>query len=30
VHGWKPEKEEVLTVDGRPHKIYLYVIKPKR
>jgi SAM-dependent methyltransferase len=30
IHGWKADKEDVLTVDGRPHKIYLYVIKPKR
>jgi SAM-dependent methyltransferase len=30
VHGWKPEREEVMIVDGRPHKIYLYVMKPKR
>ena len=30
IHGWKPEKEEAMVVDGRPHKIFLYVIKPKR
>jgi precorrin-6B methylase 2 len=30
IHGWKAEREEVMTVDGRPHKIFLYVMKPKR
>lgn len=30
IHGWKAEKEEVMIVDGRPHKIFLYVMKPKR
>ena len=30
IHGWKPAKEEVVSVDGRPHKIFLYVMKPKR
>lgn len=29
IHGWKPAQVETLTVDGRPHKIYLYVMKPK-
>ncbi len=29
VHGWKPAKEEVVSVDGRPHKIFLYLMKPK-
>jgi SAM-dependent methyltransferase len=29
VHGWKPVKEEAVAVDGRPHKIFLYVMKPK-
>ena len=27
IHGWKPAKEETISVDGRPHKIYLYVIQ---
>ena len=29
IHGWKQAKEEVVNVDGRPHKIFLYVMKPK-
>ena len=29
IHGWKAAKEETVGVDGRPHKIYLYVMKPK-
>jgi ubiquinone/menaquinone biosynthesis C-methylase UbiE len=29
IHGWKPLKEETVSVDGRPHKVYLYVMKPK-
>jgi predicted RNA methylase len=29
IHGWKPVKEEAVSVDGRPHKIFLYVMKPK-
>ncbi len=29
IHGWKPVKEEMVPVDGRPHKVYLYVMKPK-
>jgi precorrin-6B methylase 2 len=29
IHGWKAAKEDTVTVDGRPHKIYLYVMKPK-
>jgi len=29
IRGWKPVKEELVSVDGRPHKIYLYVMKPK-
>jgi SAM-dependent methyltransferase len=30
VHGWRPDKEEVVSVDGRPHRIYLYLMKSKR
>ena len=30
IHGWKAAKEEEVKVDGRPHKIFLYVMKPKR
>lgn len=30
IHGWKPSKEEEVNVDGRPHKIYLYVMKSGR
>jgi SAM-dependent methyltransferase len=30
IHGWKPVKEEQVDVDGRPHKLFLYVMKPKR
>jgi SAM-dependent methyltransferase len=29
IRGWKPVKEEAVTVDGRPHKIFLYVMKSK-
>jgi SAM-dependent methyltransferase len=29
VHGWRPAKEESVAVDGRPHKLFLYVMKPK-
>jgi precorrin-6B methylase 2 len=29
VHGWRTDKEDVVSVDGRPHKIFLYVMKPK-
>lgn len=29
VRGWKPAKEEVVQVDGRPHKIFLYLMKSK-
>jgi SAM-dependent methyltransferase len=29
VHGWKPVHEEEIKVDGRPHKIFLYVMKSK-
>src|ERR1017187_7695483 len=29
IHGWKAAKEEEVKVDGRPHKIFLYVMKPK-
>jgi SAM-dependent methyltransferase len=29
IHGWKSAKEELVSVDGRPHKIFLYVMKPK-
>lgn len=29
IHGWKSAKEEVVNADGRPHKIFLYVMKPK-
>lgn len=30
VHGWKTVKVEEVNVDGRPHKIFLYVMKPAR
>jgi ubiquinone/menaquinone biosynthesis C-methylase UbiE len=29
IHGWKPATVESVNVDGRPHKIFLYVMKPK-
>jgi SAM-dependent methyltransferase len=29
IYGWKPVKEEAVLVDGRPHKVFLYVMKPK-
>jgi len=29
IPGWKAAKEEELKVDGRPHKIFLYVMKSK-
>jgi SAM-dependent methyltransferase len=29
IHGWKAAKEESMDVEGHPHKIYLYAIKPK-
>ena len=29
IPGWKTAKEEELKVDGRPHKIFLYVMKHK-
>lgn len=29
IHGWKATHEEILKVEGRPHKIFLYVIKPQ-
>ena len=29
IHGWKAAKEELVSVDGRPHKIFLYLMKPK-
>jgi SAM-dependent methyltransferase len=29
IHGWKTSREEVVSVDGRPHKIFLYIMKPK-
>jgi len=29
IHGWKAVKEELVSVDGRPHKIYLYLMKSK-
>ena len=30
VHGWKALKEETVSVDGRPHKIFLYVMKSSK
>ncbi len=30
IHGWKATKVDVVNVDGRPHKIFLYVMKPTR
>lgn len=29
IHGWKAAQVESVAVDGRQHKIYLYVMKPK-
>jgi SAM-dependent methyltransferase len=29
IRGWKSAKEELVSVDGRPHKIFLYRMKPK-
>jgi len=29
IRGWKPAKEDTVSVDGRPHRIYLYVVKSK-
>jgi precorrin-6B methylase 2 len=29
IHGWKAVKEETISVDGRPHKIFLYRMKSK-
>jgi precorrin-6B methylase 2 len=29
IHGWRAAQEETMHVEGRPHKIFLYVMKPK-
>ena len=29
IHGWKATQEETMHVEGRPHKIFLYVMKPR-
>ena len=29
IHGWKPATVETVSVDGRPHKIFLYLMKSK-
>lgn len=29
IHGWKTAQVDTVSVDGRPHKIFLYIIKPK-